>query len=306
MTKRAASLPRDVALPHEYLTLPPRFSLPEHEAVAFAIWLDLQRRGEALGAGADALGVSASDWRELARVVAHQLDRRVTVTVPPTAPAAALWDWPSTPRERLLKHAIDSTNEEATKPLAIVRRAAERLSKDDPRSTRNAFIETADRLYVEHGINAVGVSLIVESVPSVRATLYKHFGSVQNLMADVLAGRHQLAVDLVAEIDGRELSGREALAQAVRHLSHPPGADLLLHAVQLFREDDHPGRVIALAHRDWRLSTLRRLLDEAQAVDPVAAAAELAAALDGASVMLQAGDTARAERALSRALDAVL
>ena len=92
----------------------------------------------------------------------------------------------------------------------------------------------------------------------------------------------------------------------MRSLSSPPGADLLLHAAQLFREDDHPARIVALAHRDWRAAALRRLFEAAGSRSPVTSAAELAAAIDGASVMRQAGNGDRADRALSRSLEALL
>ncbi|GAB3701761.1 TetR/AcrR family transcriptional regulator [Mariniluteicoccus flavus] len=307
MTDRAAGLPREVSVPREYLTLPPRFTLPAHGAVAYSIWLDRQRRGQAQSAGIGALGVTGKEWADLARPIARRLGRRVTVTVHPDSPAAMLRDWPATERERLLQLALDAAAEgPEPKPVAMVRRAVERLNPNVPVTAREAIIETADRLFVEHGINAVGVNLIVETVPTSRATFYKRFGSSADLTATVLERRHQLAVDQLAKMDARELGAVEALAEAVRSLSNPPGADLLLHAAQLFREDDHPARIVALAHRDWRAGVLRRLFEAAGSRSPVTSAAELAAAIDGASVMRQAGDGDRADRALSRSLEALL
>lgn len=63
---------------------------------------------------------------------------------------------------------------------------------------------------------------------------------------------------------------------------------------------------MARAHRDWRAAALRQLFEAADSRSPVTSAAELAAAIDGASVMRQAGAGDRADRALSRSLEALL
>lgn len=80
MPDRSAGVPRDVSVPREYLTLPPLFTLPAHEAVAYSIWLDLQRRGQAQSAGIGALGVTGKEWADPARLIARRLGHRVTVS----------------------------------------------------------------------------------------------------------------------------------------------------------------------------------------------------------------------------------
>ena len=79
MTSDATHLPGDVLLARrQYIKLPPALSTPEHEAIAFLIWLDLQREGRTVAPTIEAFGVTAEEWRSLARLVGRELGQSVS------------------------------------------------------------------------------------------------------------------------------------------------------------------------------------------------------------------------------------
>ncbi|WP_422731010.1 TetR/AcrR family transcriptional regulator [Litchfieldella qijiaojingensis] len=56
---------------------------------------------------------------------------------------------------------------------------------------RDAILQTATRLFNEHGFHAVGVDRIRDEVPASKMTLYNHFANKDVLVLEVLKHRHQ-------------------------------------------------------------------------------------------------------------------
>lgn len=303
MTADATHFPGDVQLSRQYLKLPARLSTPEHEAIAFLIWLDLQRQGRAVAPAVEALGLTVDEWRSIARAVGRQLGQTIrTATDKATSETVATVEgWPLTDRDRAIQHVLSATAGSAANRINFGVKRPVGYQSRAVRDTRQTLVDTAERLYVEFGLDAVGIDLLIAEAQVAKSSLYKHFKSNDILTATVLRRRHDIAVDDLARIEARELAATDTLREFVTGLASPPGADLLLHALTLFRSDEHPARAVAITHRQWRLAELHRLLAAAGAAHPDDEAAELSAALDGASLMAQSGQGERATHAIARA-----
>src|SRR5689334_1650923 len=68
-----------------------------------------------------------------------------------------------------------------------------------PSAARQRILDTADRLFYNEGIHAVGVNRIVAEAAVTRVTLYRHFPSKNDLISGYLEGRAQFDH---AQIDG--------------------------------------------------------------------------------------------------------
>ena len=137
-----------------------------------------------------------------------------------------------------------------TEPPSGARPAARRARRDSTRDAREEFVDAADQLHVEHGMNDVGIDLVIKTAGGTKATFYKYFRSHDLLMATILRRRHDVAVDELARIETRGLDPVDALREFVNTLASPAGADLLLNAVSMFRPEEQAARVVAIAHRE--------------------------------------------------------
>ncbi|OPG07784.1 TetR/AcrR family transcriptional regulator [Microbispora sp. GKU 823] len=153
--------------------------------------------------------------------------------------------------------------------------------------TRQRILETAARLFGEHGARAVGMQQVVEETGLGKSALYREFVSKDDLVAA-----------WVRELDAESWSRMEqALAL---HEGHP--ARQLLTVVELaqesvqapdfhgctfyntsaeFRDPAHPGRQEAVAHLDRLRLRLRALAEAAHATDPDALADMLMLVISG-------------------------
>ena len=162
-----------------------------------------------------------------------------------------------------------------------------------PMKPRDRIIATARDLFRRHGIRGIGVDAIAEAAGTNKMTLYRHFGSKDELVAECLRsfGREvdtawneveaahpgdplaqlrawlQCGVECVAEGDGR-------------------GCDMANAAVEL-AESDHPARhVIEEFKRDQR-NRLAKLCENAGATDAELLADTLVLLFEGARVSRQ-------------------
>ena len=114
---------------------------------------------------------------------------------------------------------------------------------------RERILETARDLFHRSGIRAVGVDAIAEAAGTNKMTLYRHFGSKDDLVVECLrnVGREASAVwrDLESRYPGdrrAQLHGWIAEAAACV-IAEGRGCDLANAAVEL-TEPDHPARRI--------------------------------------------------------------
>jgi AcrR family transcriptional regulator len=175
---------------------------------------------------------------------------------------------------------------------------------------RDRILAVATRLFLQEGIQAVGVARIVEQAGVAPMTLYRHFGAKDGLVVAVL---EQWSVEwigwLVDQVDrcgddpGARLAGLSAaLEQGLRPREHA-GSLAVLAAIELRREPEHPAWKAIVEHRMAMRQLLEELVKPLDVTDPPAVAARLQLLVEGAEAVAVAGGPVGAPdlRALSEA-----
>ena len=151
----------------------------------------------------------------------------------------------------------------------------------------------ASDLFYRHGIRAVGVDSIAEAAGTNKMTLYRHFGSKDELVADYL---RRLAAEADKFWDGLEaahpndakerlLAWLQEMGRAVSD-SKERGCALANAAVELPNRD-HPARKVIEDHKNHQRDRLIELCRAAGAEEPEMLADELFLLLEGARVSAQ-------------------
>jgi AcrR family transcriptional regulator len=166
-------------------------------------------------------------------------------------------------------------------------------SQSEGISPRERLLAAAAELFYRHGIRAVGVDAIAEAAGSNKMTLYRHFTSKDELVAEYLrqtASAAENCWDAYEQAHPSEPLAqlRAWLADMAEHLAKADdrGCPLANAAVEL-PEKTHPARRVIeeykLAHRD----RLIKLCRSAGLSDPEMLADELHLLLEGARVTAQ-------------------
>ncbi len=169
--------------------------------------------------------------------------------------------------------------------------------KPAPRTRRRPGLErvlaTADRLFYENGIHATGVDLIAAEANVSKATMYTYFATKDDLVAEYLRRRaerwHQHVEQRLPTVDGgpreRVLTVYDLLGQwfATPEFRGCPFNNAVAECAS-----DSAAHHVNLDHRAWVRALFERLLTEAGAVRPAAAAPQLALLYDGAMTGAQA------------------
>ncbi|MBR1157082.1 TetR/AcrR family transcriptional regulator [Bradyrhizobium sp. JYMT SZCCT0428] len=170
-----------------------------------------------------------------------------------------------------------------------------------PRSagqTRGRVLEAAYKLFRRQGYNRVTMDDIAEAAKLTKRTLYHHFNSKDQLLADVLESQHHLALQAFRTF-GDNLSGSaetivEAMFQDLAVWADNPrwaGSGFTRLVIELADLPGHPARLIARRHK----AQLEKCFAELLARSGVARPNELARAVwllsEGAvSLILVHGD----------------
>jgi AcrR family transcriptional regulator len=161
-----------------------------------------------------------------------------------------------------------------------------------PAKPRERIISTARDLFRKHGIRGVGVDAIADVAGTNKMTLYRHFGSKDDL---VVACLREVARDAEAIWNGFEAAHPgDPLAQlhawvrcgAECVLGDGRGCDLANAAVEL-AESDHPARYVIEAFKSAQRDRLARLCRNAGIAKPDLLADTLSLLLEGARVSRQ-------------------
>lgn len=167
-----------------------------------------------------------------------------------------------------------------------------------PSPARERILATADRLFYDEGIHAVGIQRIVAESGVTRVTLYRHFPSKDDLVA--------------AYLDRRATYDREQVDGIVAANPGDPRTALTELATALTRDDfgamrrgcafinasaeftgSHPARVQAGDHRRWVTARIERLLRELGHPHPASTAEQLMMVRTGAVVSCALDDNPR-------------
>jgi AcrR family transcriptional regulator len=171
--------------------------------------------------------------------------------------------------------------------------SAARLDKDTRIPPRERILAAAGELFYRHGIRAVGVEAIAEAAGTNKMTLYRHFASKDELVAEYLRQSAKEA-DACWERFERAHPGdamaqlRAWLAEMAGHLAETDerGCALANAAVEL-PEKEHPARRVIEEFKTAHRTRLVRLCRDAGLSEPDMLADELHILLEGARVTAQ-------------------
>ncbi len=194
----------------------------------------------------------------------------------------------------------------------MLARSATTLDKDSGIPPRARILAAAGELFYRHGIRAVGVEAIAEAAGTNKMTLYRHFASKDDLVAEYLR-QSAKGADACWERFERPYPG-EVLAQICAwleemagHLTAPGerGCALANAAVEL-AEKDHPARRVIEECKMAQRVRLVRLCRDAGLNEPDLLADELLILLEGVRVTAQSVGTAGLSAKLLRMGEAMI
>jgi len=154
-------------------------------------------------------------------------------------------------------------------------------------------VATADRLFYERGIQAVGVDQVAAEADISKASLYAHFRTKDDLVLGYLRGRSRSWQEHVAaELPGRGGTPGERVLAVFDLLGEwfdePGYRGCPFINVEAEYGADHPTHAVTLEHRDWVRTLFASLLAGAGAADVDGTALQLCLLYDGAMASAQA------------------
>ena len=168
-----------------------------------------------------------------------------------------------------------------------------RVDKIERISPRERILAAASELFYRHGIRAVGVDAVAEAAETNKMTLYRHFSSKDELVAEYLqrlAEKAKASWDrLEANYPGEPSAQLRAwLKDMAAHVAsaNERGCALANAAVEL-PEKDHPARRVIEAFKTAQRERLVQLCAAASLAEPEMLADELFLLLEGARVTAQ-------------------
>ena len=158
-----------------------------------------------------------------------------------------------------------------------------------PSEARQRILLTADRLFYNEGIHAVGIQRVVEEAGVTRVTLYRHFPSKDDLIAAYLDRRGEYDhAQVIGIIDAHPDDPRAALSELATALTRDDFGAVqrgcpFINASAEFT-GSHPSRVRALAIRAWVTERIEELLRRLEHRTPRSTAQQLMMVRTGAVV----------------------
>jgi AcrR family transcriptional regulator len=172
-------------------------------------------------------------------------------------------------------------------------KTAASYSKADGIPPRARILAAAGELFYRHGIRAVGVDSIAEAAGTNKMTLYRHFTSKDELVAEYLRQEAGKAdgwwARLEADHPGDPLAQvRGWLAGMAAHVAdcNQRGCALANAAVEL-PEKDHPARAVIEECKRRQRDVLVLLCERANLTEPEMLADEFLLLIEGARVTAQ-------------------
>ncbi|MDK1373414.1 MULTISPECIES: helix-turn-helix domain-containing protein [unclassified Sinorhizobium] len=191
-------------------------------------------------------------------------------------------------------------------------KSAARANNQDAVDVRDRILETASTLFYARGVRAVGVDLVVEEAGVAKTSLYRHFGTKDDLVAAFLAREDQ---DFWSTWDHvAEKHEDDARAELDAHLEwigervgrpHYRGCPQINVAAE-FPEADHPARKVAAAHKLEMRRRLKGIAERLGVGRPDELAGQLALLINGAFVSSQVLEAGEAIPLLRRTADALI
>lgn len=158
---------------------------------------------------------------------------------------------------------------------------------------RERILAAARELFYRHGIRAVGVEAIADAASTNKMTLYRHFGSKDELIAAYLTELAKEGDDiwdqLSQEHPGDPQAQIEGWVQYVERILTDCGERgcAIANAAVEMREFDHPARQIIDDYKMRKRNRLVALFREAGYAEPEQVADEVFLLFEGARISIQ-------------------
>jgi AcrR family transcriptional regulator len=166
-------------------------------------------------------------------------------------------------------------------------------SRTDGIPPRARILTAAGELFYRHGIRAVGVESIAEAAGTNKMTLYRHFESKDELVAEYLRQQAAKADAFWATLEAQHPADplaqvRAWLAAMAAHVAdcNSRGCALANAAVEL-PDKEHPARAVIEETKRRQREALIRLCDKAGLTEPEMLADEFLLLIEGARVTAQ-------------------
>jgi AcrR family transcriptional regulator len=146
-------------------------------------------------------------------------------------------------------------------------------STKDTLHVRERILETANQLFYQEGVNAVGIDRILHEAGAAKASLYSHFGSKDDLVAAYLEHRGaQWRRQVTEEMERLGGSATDQLLllfdlmgdwSCQREFRGCP----FINAAGELSDSSHPAHAVAREHRKWHHDLIRKLVEETGVAD---------------------------------------
>src|SRR5579859_370106 len=176
------------------------------------------------------------------------------------------------------------------KPSSKARSATAPHDAGDDESARGRLLSAATHLFCKNGINATGIDAIINEAGTAKTTLYKLFGSKNNLVHVVLETEgKQWREWFIGAVEAGGGSPQEKLARIFPALKDWFRQERFygcpfINAVGEHDKDQKQLRAIAMRHKKVVLAYIEKLAGEMGAAEPAVLAHQLGLLMDGAIV----------------------
>lgn len=176
---------------------------------------------------------------------------------------------------------------------------------------RDRIISKACELFRQHGIRGIGVDAIAEAAETNKMTLYRHFGSKDDLICETLRMKSEQASSFWSELEAAhpgdpiaQLQGWvKARAQCLANEKY--GCDLANAAIEL-KEQGHPAHAVIETFKLTQQRRLETLCRQADVSDPELLADTLSMLMEGAQVSKMASGSEGPSMRFMRACEAAI
>lgn len=176
------------------------------------------------------------------------------------------------------------------KPSSKRRAAAGPHELNDDESARGRLLSAATHLFCKNGINATGIDAIINQAGTAKTTLYKLFGSKNNLVHVVLETEgKQWREWFIGALEAGGGTPQDKLARIFPALKDWFRQERFygcpfINAVGEHDKDQKQLRAIAMRHKKVVLGYIEKLAAEMGAAEPAVLAHQLGLLMDGAIV----------------------
>jgi len=176
-------------------------------------------------------------------------------------------------------------------------------------ATRRQILDAAYELFYRKGYARVGVDEVAALARVTKRTLYYHFKSKDDLLAEVLSWQAQLAVARIRKYENNYTGGAQrflvVLFSEFKKWSAKPGwsgSGITRLAMELADLPGHPARTVARRHKEEVQTWVAEMLQKAGVRSARARAKEVQLLLEGANALtLITGDRVYSDVAASAA-----